>query len=167
MSVFFLSDPHFGHQLATEHRGFTSAGEHDEAVLESINGAVRKRDKLFLLGDVVFNKPLGESILPRINCSTIELIIGNHDKFSTGWYARYFHKVHGFRKYENFWISHCPIHPQEMYRCDGNIHGHIHKGGKSPHLKYPYFNVGWDFHRGPCSFDLIRDWFAEHEKPAG
>jgi calcineurin-like phosphoesterase family protein len=28
--------------------------------------------------------------------------------------------------YHGFWLSHAPIHPQEMRNRKGNIHGHLH-----------------------------------------
>lgn len=43
--------------------------------------------------------------------------------------------------YKNTWISHCPIHPQELRNRDGNIHGHLHNS-IVPDLRY--FNVNLD-----------------------
>ena len=29
-------------------------------------------------------------------------------------------------RYKKMWLTHCPIHPDEMRRCVGNLCGHIH-----------------------------------------
>lgn len=84
------------------------------------------------------------------------LVRGNHDQFQLGVYAKYFEEVHGFLRYKEMWLSHCPIHPQEMYRCKANVHGHIHKNTSSPLLPLPYINVNWDFWRRAVSLDEIR-----------
>lgn len=42
---------------------------------------------------------------------------------------------------KNFWISHCPVHYQELRGRVGNIHGHLHFA----ELDDPrYFDVGLD-----------------------
>jgi calcineurin-like phosphoesterase family protein len=121
---------------------------------------IGKKDKLFILGDAAFsNKAL--PLIGEIN-GTKELIIGNHDGLTTKAYLEYFTKVHGFRQYKGFWLSHAPIHPQEIYRCRGNIHGHIHNGAATPPLPYPYYNVNVDFNKmQPVNFDTIEAWFKE------
>lgn len=161
-NVWFTSDLHLGHKYAAKARGFDSVEEHDFTLVENINKLVRGKDKLFILGDVAFTSQGFKmiSMLPR----TMELIIGNHDTQRTVDYLRHFVRVHGFRQYKEFWLSHCPIHPQELYRCRGNIHGHIHKGTATPPLDYPYFNVNVDFHNMmPVNFATILTWFDEHE----
>lgn len=130
-NTFFLSDLHLGHknilEFAGKYRNFgklQSVDEHDEWVIEQINSVVTKRDKLFLLGDICFN---GNKLhmLARINTINIELILGNHDKFELSSYYPYVSKIHGFRKYRDYWLSHAPIHPIEL-RGHANIHGHMH-----------------------------------------
>lgn len=157
-NVWFTSDWHFGHVgTAVTHRGFSSVEEHDAHIVERLNRVVRKKDKLFVLGDIAWNKD-ALSVLPHINCKNKELIIGNHDQYSTRGYLRYFTKVHGFRKYNNMWLSHCPIHPQEMYRCVVNIHGHIHNGAATPPLPFPYINVNVDFNNyNPVNLEEIEE----------
>jgi len=144
-NIWFTSDLHLGHNDISKHRKFDSDEEHDETVIELLNSRVKKRDKLFILGDVAM-KNSSLQILSRIN-GIKELIIGNHDTYATTEYLKYFTKVHGFRQYRGLWLSHCPIHPQEMHRCRANIHGHIHYGTDSPPLDLPYINVNLDFNR--------------------
>lgn len=40
-------------------------------------------------------------------------------------YVQVFDDVQGFMKYKEFWLSHAPIHPNEL-RGKVNIHGHVH-----------------------------------------
>jgi len=141
-NIWFTSDLHLGHNGISKHRKFSSDEEHDEVIIEQLNKYVKKRDKLFVLGDVAMKKT-ALSKLSRIN-GIKELIIGNHDTYPTSEYLKYFNKVHGFRKYKDLWLSHCPIHPQEMYRCKANVHGHIHYGTNSPLLELPYINANLD-----------------------
>jgi calcineurin-like phosphoesterase family protein len=125
--AFFISDLHLKHKniltFAGHYRDGDTVEEHDEILIEKINSKVHKRDKLFILGDVVWKRE-DLSIISRINGQK-ELIIGNHDEARIDEYRKYFDKVHGFYKYRGFWISHCPIHPDELRGCK-NVHGHVH-----------------------------------------
>jgi calcineurin-like phosphoesterase family protein len=158
-NIWFTSDLHLGHKGAASHRGFTSVVEHDWTIISNLNSVVRKRDKLFILGDVCWNN---KSLLLLNDIPGIkELIIGNHDTLSTNEYLKYFTKVHGFRKYDKFWLSHCPIHPQELIRGRGNIHGHIHTGGMTGNLGHPYFNVNVDMNNMcPVNLDTIISFYS-------
>lgn len=157
MTVFFTSDLHLGHKNVIEfcRPEFKNIDHHNEAIVERWNDTVHKRDKVFVLGDVAWGKEslalLGEM------AGTKELIIGNHDQQRTEEYLKYFTKVHGLRRYKEFVLSHCPVHPTEMmYRWKYNLHGHIHM--KEKDIKDPrYFNVGVDFHAyGPVSLEEVR-----------
>ena len=157
MGVFFASDLHLGHRLATFKRGFDSVDKHDYAVIESIASRTTKRDLIWILGDIAMdpNKLFLINEIP----GTKKMIIGNHDRFPTEQYLKYFKSVNGFVKYKEFWLSHCPIHPQELYGkiC---IHGHCHKDTNSPLLGYPYFNINWDYIRGAISLEELREEIA-------
>lgn len=161
MAVYFTSDLHLGHRLVADLRGFDSTDEHDFTIVENINKDVHKNDKLFILGDVAFTDK-GLKWLNNIQCRNIEMLYGNHDKYSANVYLKYVQKLHGFRQYKNYWLSHCPIHPQEMYRCKGNIHGHLHNGGATgKSVSDPtYFNVNVDCNNlTPVPFDYIEKRF--------
>lgn len=156
-NVWFTSDLHLGHEHAATMRGFDSVVEHDWTLIANLQ-IIGRKDKLFILGDAVWNNK-SLKLLNEIP-GTKELIIGNHDSLTTKEYLKYFTKVHGFRKYNNFWLSHCPIHPQEVFRCTGNIHGHIHNGGATKNLGYPYFNVNTDCNNlNPVNLTTIQKWF--------
>jgi calcineurin-like phosphoesterase family protein len=163
-NVFFTSDLHIGNKLCASLRGFASVEEHDATIIQNINDTVSKRNKLYILGDLVFGK---ENIhkLGEIVCGNVVAVLGNHDKFKALDYLRYVNDVAGFVSYKKFFLSHCPIALQEIYRVRGNIHGHIHRGAATKPL-YPrwYFNVNVDFHDyRPVCFTEIDEHFRRQE----
>lgn len=141
--VWFTSDLHLGHKLAARLRGFDSVKEHDVNIITTLMDQVNKRDILFVLGDVAMDKE-SLKLLSAVDCRK-KMLFGNHDEYGHEDYLKYFESLHGFYKYKGVWLSHCPIHPQEMYRCKANIHGHIHKNAGTPELEFPYINMNWDF----------------------
>mgnify|MGYP000707629157 CR=1 FL=1 len=141
--IWFTSDLHLGHKLASKMRGFDSVKEHDEDIIVKLIEQTRPRDILFVLGDVAMSKE-SLQLLKAVPCRK-KMLFGNHDEYGHEEYLKVFESLHGFYKYKGVWLSHCPIHPQEMYRCKANIHGHIHKGAATPELPFPYINMNWDF----------------------
>lgn len=127
---YFLSDPHFGHQNIPKFRPcFSTVEEHDQHIFDNCNKLFRKQDKIWFNGDVAFTK----EALYRIKelKGTKILILGNHD---TEWKKRgytfqdlleVFDDIQSLVKWHEFWLSHCPVHPDEL-RGKINIHGHIH-----------------------------------------
>jgi calcineurin-like phosphoesterase family protein len=90
-----------------------------------------------------------------------DMVMGNHDLIQMSQYLKVFNRVWGLVKYKQFWLSHCPIHPQEMSRMRANIHGHIHNGGATGNIDGPYFNVNVDFNNyEPVSFMEIDKLFT-------
>lgn len=82
MSIFFVSDTHFGHSRVIEYskRPFRDVSEMDEALITNWNMTVGKRDDVYHLGDFSFHTPLvSASIIKRLNGKKF-LIKGNHDK---------------------------------------------------------------------------------------
>lgn len=53
--------------------------------------------------------------------------MGNHctDQVSMKEVVKHFDEVYSLKKYKEFWLSHAPIHPQEL-RGKYNLHGHMH-----------------------------------------
>lgn len=155
MTVLFTSDLHLGHERAARNRGFASRDEHDDYVIETLRRQCNKRSLLWVLGDVaMWREKL--ALLDTIPGAK-RLVRGNHDLWSTDLYRQYFQEVHGFLRYKTWWLSHCPIHPQELYRCKLNVHGHIHANSLSPLLPMPYFNVNWDFWGRALKLEEIRE----------
>ena len=81
-----------------------------------------------MLGDMAFDLEALEMIskLPGIK----HLILGNHDKekkrnISIQNLVNAYHDIHGFMRYKEFWLSHCPIHFDEL-RGRYLVHGHTH-----------------------------------------
>ena len=127
--VYFISDLHLGHKnilnFAGSLRGFASSPEeHDEVLVDRIASSVNKRDMLFILGDVAMSLE-GLSLLDRIKAKQKILVRGNHDIFSEEDYRKYFDNILGLAKYKGMWLSHAPIHTQEL-RGKLNLHGHVH-----------------------------------------
>lgn len=132
--VYFTSDLHFGHKnilkFASKHgRQGTTVEEHDEWLIEEINKVVKKRDILWILGDVAMgtvnkNGPENLEKVARLH-GTKKVILGNHDDLPVEYYSKYFQVVRGMFRYKQHWLSHAPIHPCEL-RGKKNIHGHVH-----------------------------------------
>jgi len=122
--VFMCSDFHFGHKRINKFRTkFSSELEHQEYVIDRYNSVVGKNDKVFVLGDAAFTME-SMAAIKRLAGNKV-LIRGNHDKLNTTVYLWAFQEVYGFLKYKGCWLSHAPIHPQEL-RGLFNIHGHVH-----------------------------------------
>ena len=154
MSVYFTSDLHLDHLLASEKRGFDSVTTHNQSIIDSLNEHCNKRSLLYILGDVAMSRK-GLKMLHDVPARKI-LVKGNHDTFKLSEYLEIFEDIHGIVRYKNMWLSHCPIHPQEMFRCKSNVHGHIHKNAATSNIGEPYFNVNWDFWHRPISLDELR-----------
>ena len=160
MSVYFTSDLHLGHKNICKYRTkFTTVEEHDEYMFQMLEER-SKHDLVYILGDFVFD---GENYtkyverLSKLPCR-IRLILGNHDSLKLMQESIFEHRE-PLSNYKGFWLSHCPIHPQEMRGRTGNIHGHLHSCsiGSSK-----YFNVNVednDFKLVPL--DTIKDYFKE------
>lgn len=121
--VFFIGDTHFGHDNALRFRTqFATIQEHDRHIIERWNKTVNKRDLVYHLGDFSFKQkqPFVDGIRERLN-GTIKLIPGNHDQV----YPKDVVIMQGLVKYREFWLSHPPIHSDEL-RGKRNIHGHTH-----------------------------------------
>lgn len=109
-------------------RDFTDEAEHREWLFEYINTTITKRDTMILLGDICFNEEalLALSKLPGKKV----LIMGNHEYVPSTpegkqLMAKTYVKVHGLLSYKGYWISHCPVHPDEL-RGKKNLNGHVH-----------------------------------------
>lgn len=78
---YFTSDLHFGHTWVAGLRGFASVEEHDEHIVERWNSVVRKKDTVYVLGDLMvigYIDVVLKKHVARLN-GTKHLIAGNHD----------------------------------------------------------------------------------------
>ena len=84
-SIFFYSDPHFGHAKVIEfcNRPFTDLESMHNKFIKNWNSIVKPQDIVFVTGDfsMYLNKEQLREILKSLNGSKT-LIIGNHDKFT-------------------------------------------------------------------------------------
>lgn len=137
----FIGCLHFGHKFISKLRGFDSSEEHDALLIETWNKVVNKRDKVFILGDITMETDEYYPYLDELKGSK-HVVLGNHDlaKHIPQLYD-YVDYISGMVKYKGYWVTHCPIHPQELSFVKGNIHAHIHN------MTIPYTEVDvsyWD-----------------------
>ena len=125
--VRFISDYHFGHEFCAKLRGFKDANEMNEHIIKMHNKVTHKRDLTYILGDLTCNNKKFIPLLQRMKGRKV-LIGGNHDEWKhTQLILKYVEGIAGIIKYKGIFLSHCPIHPQELeYRVKYNIHGHLH-----------------------------------------
>lgn len=144
-NVFLISDTHFFHErvIGFSKRPFSNVDEMNEAMVDNWNKVIGKRDTVWHLGDLCFGPPRNLQIVQRLHGQK-NLILGNHDQYGIRAYTDLFNKIEAAKKYDGYLLTHIPIHPDEFYRWEGNVHGHLHVKEvlKSPH--HPdkrYFNV--------------------------
>lgn len=129
---------HLGHKgISRKFRPeFASDTEHDKVIIENIATTVGKRDTLWIGGDCFFDTEAYEAFFEKVFCHQVHWIIGNHDTDKAGRHLNVkrfcqmdnpmYGKVVSLVSYKGCWLSHHPIHPQELYG-KLNIHGHTHK----------------------------------------
>lgn len=124
MSVWFCSDLHFGHKNIQKYRhGIESEEDNRFQIIRDWQRLVTKRDDVYVLGDAAFTMET-VSVFADLP-GRKHLVRGNHDLLDTSVYLKYFKQVYGLLKYKEFWLSHAPIHPDEL-RGKINLHGHVH-----------------------------------------
>lgn len=158
----FISDLHLGHKniqrYEPELRPQGSMEDHDNAIIDAINGKANKNDTLYILGDVAFSRP-GLARLMDLRVERKILVRGNHDFFKDEEYHNHFYRLLGLAEYKGFWLSHAPIHPAEL-RGKMNVHGHVH----SNTIDDPrYINVCWEAVQEPVDLD----YFIERREAIG
>lgn len=132
-NVFLISDTHFGHTNickfrradGTKLRPWDDVQEMDHTLIQNWNNVVGANDKVYHLGDVFINRR-HRFILDGLNGRKV-LIKGNHDIFDLNSYTPFFKDIRAYHVLDKFILSHVPIHPQQMERFAGNIHGHLHE----------------------------------------
>ena len=142
---YFTSDIHLGHKSILKYRPqFKTLEEHDDAFFHEAE-KLTKRDILYILGDFLFDCENFVEYLIRISklkCR-IKLVMGNHDSLNL--YSQTIAKNIEIQlplfSYKNYWISHCPIHSNELRSRIANIHGHLHNAVLEDDR---YYDVGLD-----------------------
>lgn len=166
INTWFTSDTHFFHEnilkYEPEARPFATVEEMNEKLIENWNSVVKPKDKVYHLGDFCFGGVKNVSIAARLNGSK-RLVMGNHDKYPIEEYAKYFDKIFGVTFWNEYILSHVPVHIGQMQgekrRCWVNLHGHLHSK-ELPGVEY--FNVSVERHKlFPISADEIEDYVAQ------
>jgi calcineurin-like phosphoesterase family protein len=123
-NTWFCSDLHFGHKNISKFRKEVQTEEDNRlAIKTDWLRLVHKTDHVYVLGDAAFTMETVDDF--RQLPGTKHLVRGNHDKLDTNVYLKYFKNIYGLLKYKEFWLSHAPIHPNEL-RGRVNLHGHVH-----------------------------------------
>ena len=82
--IYFTSDLHLGHANAIgfTSRPFLDVEQMNEGLIKNINETVMTNDELWILGDFAFkvNMAAAKQFRDQINCKTVHMITGNHDK---------------------------------------------------------------------------------------
>lgn len=123
-NVWFCSDLHISHKNIGNFRKEVGSEQGNRDYIKFWwDSLVTKRDLVWVLGDAAFT----EEAIDWIGQLKGEkrLIRGNHDDLPITSYLRTFTEVYGIIKYKGMWLSHAPIHPDEL-RGKPNCHGHTH-----------------------------------------
>lgn len=125
-NVFFIGDMHLGHKNIQNFRPERTEEQQYEWLKDSWHYVVGKRDTVYCMGDVAFSHERLEQFSKWQGRKI--LVCGNHDLDQGPCMkeqVKYYDDVFSLLKYKEFWLSHCPIHPDEL-RGRMNIHGHTH-----------------------------------------
>lgn len=126
--VFVISDTHFGHKkiikFEAANRPFATVEEHDAELVLRWNAAVKPKDTVWHLGDVLFGRNTFE-VLRQLN-GIKKLVMGNHDRYPSRLYLEHFNQVVGATEMYGCILTHVPVHPSQFWRYKANIHGHLH-----------------------------------------
>ena len=126
-SVYFMADAHLDHKNITKFRTcFSDVEEHNSVIKENYHKVVNKRDTVYMLGDMCFSHEALKEIKAWHGRKI--LICGNHDLergITMQDLCNAYDAVYSLFKYKSLWLSHCPLHPNEL-RGKKNIHGHVH-----------------------------------------
>ena len=130
--VFISSDWHLYHQNITKFRhleydgvylDFRDEQDHREWLLACARQTIKKRDLLILLGTIIFEE---EGLKDLLSIPGRKILVkGNHDVKTSPLFNQAFERVEGLTRYNKVWLSHAPIHPDEL-RGRMNFHGHVH-----------------------------------------
>jgi len=82
MAIYFISDPHFGHQNVIRYcqRPFSGIAEMERVLIENYNTIVSPNDTVYFMGDIFFcGVTRAKETIKKLNGYKI-LIRGNHDR---------------------------------------------------------------------------------------
>ena len=145
-NTLFISDLHLGHKAICKYRPqFSTTEDHDETIKEALLSVANKRQKIYILGDIAFTSDAGDWVIELSKKCNLEIVLGNHDTregtINIPKYVQAGIKLHGLVGYKDAWLSHCPIHEQELRKKIVNIHGHTHSHNIGSNV---YHREHWD-----------------------
>lgn len=179
--TFFTSDLHLGHEnvITLCQRPFASIEEMDERLIANWNDRVTPRDTVYVVGDMVWKKPMLPGYLERLKGKKI-LLIGNHDRpwARSEEAARYFAEILPYKEANlnghAVTLCHYPMVEWHGSRREGSrhlgylIHGHIHNVYR-PEFRYLLrqfnaLNAGVDVNGfAPVTFDEMMENNVRHK----
>jgi calcineurin-like phosphoesterase family protein len=183
-NVFYTADTHFNHPFVAGTRGFDTAEEHDEVLIENFNKAVHKKDHLWILGDLNHGSLTeGLAKAKRLN-AVLHLVLGNHDpghpmhKGSHAKMKRYMEVFESVSVSEQHIIAgrrvmlshfpyrgdHKPVDRYQEWRLRDEglplLHGHVHAEFL---ISGRQFNVGVDFGNTPLAREHVESFVNRHD----
>jgi len=171
--VFLTSDTHFSHAGVCQFlrddgsplRPWDDVEQMNEDLIDRWNSVVGENDKVYHLGDVAIPRR-GLACLERLNGRKI-LIRGNHDIFKLSDYTKYFADIRGCHYLDKYILTHIPVHPCNLVRYKGNVHGHLHyrsvlNASGTPDLRYLCVCVEHTDYT-PISWDVVKVELARRE----
>lgn len=180
MTVWFTSDPHWGHRFVADIRGFASTADHDTVLLDNFHATVREDDQVWWLGDLSMGNPSYALAQTATIPGRHHLVLGNHDAAHPMHrdshkrlrpYLDVFESVQAFARRRvngiSVLLSHFPYadepgadhtyeprHQQYRLRNLGEwlIHGHTHNGEQRLHGKQVHVGLdAWGMQPVPLS----------------
>ena len=137
--IYFTADLHLGHKNVVQlcHRPFSTAEEMDEALISRWNDRVGKKDTVYIVGDLLWDKKQVAAYLSRLQGQKI-LITGNHDAqwLKAPGAADFFQQILPYLQLRtegrSLTLCHYPLlewagsRPDDGKHMGYLIHGHIH-----------------------------------------
>lgn len=130
MSIFTISDHHFGHKkiliFEKEYRPFIDVQEMEYEYIKLWNQTVKKEDFVIYCGDFGFGSvEYLSSVLSQLNGHKL-LIKGNHDRSHASMRKIGFEDVMSELYCQDILFTHKPRPYHQWKKANWNIHGHIH-----------------------------------------
>lgn len=168
MKTFFTADTHFDHDKLIDNkmvRPFNGIDEWNATMLNGINSLVKRRDRLFIIGDFAWKRL--SYWRQQIQCRHVTLILGNHDHekkcrniFGNNLYITRTIKMLGTRVF----LSHFP-----HAFWDGSHRGWLHLYGHCHNQREVWLDSCWPTRRSmdvspDSAFKLFGEWRVFSDK---
>lgn len=131
MTKYFTSDWHLNETRIGSFnpffRPFESVEEQNNTIIDNMNRFVKADDELYVIGDVAMDEA-GVSMLEKINCRNLVLVVGNYDTDKLDKLQKHFKEIHESMQLKvgdlECQLNHYPVnHVQDRFNIVGHIHG--------------------------------------------